>query len=330
MPVTPSPVAAPTTLRFAVTGSSGFVGRHLVAWLMRQGLAVRCLSRHAEARPGTEHRQLDDYLNCEALVAALTGCDVVVHLAARAHVLVDHVSLPEQTFREVNRDSAVTVARAAQAAGLRRFVLISSIGVNGDHSGPRPFTVNDVPAPAEPYAASKWEAEQAVAGVLARGATDFAVLRPALVYGADCPGNFRLLLRLVHRLPIVPLGGLCRLRSLIYVENLCDAIVHAALHPGAAHQTFLLSDGVDLSVADVVTTLARAFGKPRGRVLAVPEPLLRLLAAVIGKRQAMAKLANALAVDASAFRDATGWVAPILPAQGLAETARGYLAAQRR
>ena len=319
----------PGKRRFALTDSSGFVGRHLVGRLLRDGHAVRCLSRQAATQPGTEHRQLHNYLDLTPLIQALAGADVVIHLAARAHVLADTAASPEQAFREANCDSAVAVARATQAVGAQRLVLIRSIGVNGDHTGQRPFTADDAPAPAEPYAVSKWQAEQAVAALLAHGPTGLVVLRPALVYGADCPGNFARLMALVLRLPIVPLGGLHRPRSLIHIDNLCDAIVHAALHPAASGRTFLLSDGAALSVAELASTLAQAFGKPASRVWPVPESLLRMLAAAVGKRSAVDKIAHGLVVDACAFRLATGWVAPNSPAVGLAQTARGYLAARQ-
>lgn len=319
----PRPASAP--IRIAVTGSSGFVGRHLVRWLQRQGHAVRSLSRQAAAEPGVEHVQVPDYMDVQTLSVALAGCDAVVHLAARAHVLNDTANSPAAAFDEANRASAVAVAQAARQAGLRRMVLVSSIGVNGAHSGTRPFTADDRPAPAEPYAASKWQAEQAVKSLLGEGPTEWVVLRPTLVYGADCPGNFRRLLKLVHRLPLVPLGGLHRRRSLVHVDNLCDALGMAAQHPCAAGRTFVLSDGHDLSVAQVARLLAQGMGKA-GRVWAVPEAWLRLLAGLAGRDTTLDKLALPLEVDSSAFGTATGWLPPLAPEPALLATARAYLA----
>ena len=317
---------------FAVTGSSGFVGRHLVGYLRRQGHGVRCLSRQAAVPAATlagiEHVQLRNYVDKQALVTALQGCDVLVHLAARAHVLDERAVSPEQAFREANLDTAVAAAQAAAEAGVPRVLMVSSIGVNGNRTFGRAFTANDSPAPSEPYAVSKWQAEQAMAGALAGTRTDLVVLRPPLVYGADCPGNFRLLLKMVHKLPIVPLGALRQPRSLIHVENLCDAIALAALHPATAGRTFVLSDGADLSVAQLAVELCRGFGKQVGSVWAVPESLLRLLAMAAGKYPAIDKLAAGLTVDVSAFIAATGWQPPLTPAQGLEQTARAYLALQ--
>ena len=327
----PDTAATPPTrvTRFAVTGTSGFVGRHLVAYLLRQGHRITCISRHGTALPGTEHRPVRDYLDVPALTQAMAGAEAVIHLAARAHMLNDTAASPEQAFREANLDGALAVARAARSAGVARLVLVSSIGVNGNATRGRAFTAADRPEPAEPYAVSKWDGEQAVTRELADSPTGLVILRPTLVYGADCPGNFRLLLNLVHRLPIVPLGALTRRRSLIHVDNLCDALSLAALHPGALSRTFLLSDGQDLSVAEVARILCRAFGKNPTRVVAVPEGLLRALAGLAGKGGAITKLAAELAVDSTEFRAVTGWRPPLAPAEGLAQAAAGFAAARR-
>jgi UDP-4-keto-D-FucNAc 4-reductase len=313
--------------RFAVTGSSGFVGRHLVAMLLKSGRTVRCVSRQAAAASGAEHVQLANYTESAALLSAFEGCDAVVHLAARAHVLSESDASPEGAFRTANLETALAVARACVEAGVRRLVLLSSIGVNGNRTASRAFTAEDRPEPSEPYAVSKWQAEQAVTAALAGTGTSLVILRPTLVYGADCPGNFQLLLRWVHRLPVVPFGGLRQPRSLIHVDNLCSAILHAAEHEAAAGRTFLLSDGVDLSVAEVVAILANGFGKPRSRIWSIPLALLELLANAVGKRRALDKLAAALVVDSRAFTTATGWRAPRAPAEALAMTARDYRSA---
>lgn len=326
--MSPRTDSEPPAPMFAVSGSSGFVGRHLVAHLRQQGRRVRCMSRRAAVPADPEQVQLRNYVDKPALVDALRGCDVLVHLAARAHVLSDHEAAPEQAYRVANHDSAVAIAQAAAEAGVARFVLVSLIGVNGHRTFGRAFTEDDVPAPEEPYAVSKCQAEKAIASALNGTPTRLVVLRPPLVYGADCPGNFRQLLKLVHRLPVIPLGGLRQPRSLIHIDNLCSAIIHAALHPAAVGRTFLLADGVDLSVSDVVRHLARGFGKPSTRVWPVPEFLLRALAAPLGRSHAVDKLAAALAVDASAFATIIGWRPPLTPEEGLARTTRDYLYSQ--
>ncbi|GEM_PF-46159 len=320
-------------VKFAVTGATGFVGRHLVRKLQISGHSVTCLSRQSSALPralqGVQHRQLDNYLNIDTLTRALAGVDVVVHLAARAHVLEKTAVSDEDAFKVANVESAVAVARAARTARARRFVLISSIGVNGDCTNGIPFTENDEPRPQELYAVSKWRAEQKIRSELADGPTDFVILRPTLVYGSECPGNFRLLLNLVYHLPLVPLGALHRPRSLIHVENLCDAIIKASVQPAVSRQTFVLSDGLNFSIAEVARTLSHAFGKDPKCVIPIPEAILRSAACLIGKSDSAHKLLAELAVDSSAFQKVAGWTPPIEPVLGLEETARWFASREK-
>jgi len=304
--------------RVAVTGASGFVGGHLVAALGLAGAQVQALSR-ADAT-------LASYLDSDALARRLAGCDAVVHLAARAHRLNDaDPARAEAAFREANVDGARALAQAARAAGLRRVVLVSSIGVHGSRTQGRPFTEADAPRPDEPYAVSKWQGEQAAAEVLAGSATELVVLRPPLVYGPGAPGNFGQLLGLVKRLPLVPLGGLHRPRSLIHIDNLCSAIGLACWHPQAAGRHFVLCDGDDVSVADIARELAAGLGRSPRCVVDMPEPWLRRAATLLGRGAAIDKLAGELRVDASAFRAATGWQPPRRALEALRATAAASL-----
>jgi UDP-4-keto-D-FucNAc 4-reductase len=200
-------------------------------------------------------------------------------------------------------------------------VFVSSIGVNGSHTSCRPFTEADTPRPVEPYGHSKWEAEQELARLLSGSAMEYVIVRPPLVYGSGCPGNFGRLVRLVARAPVVPLGSLNAPRSFIHVDNLVDALLCAAVHPGLNGKIFLLADGRDVSVGEVVRRLAEALGRGRHTVLNVPPWLLSTAAKLTGRTAAYAKLASALQVDASAFSRATGWRAPVDPTEGLHETA---------
>lgn len=312
----------------AVTGASGFVGRRLVNWVQAKEYEVAQLARgNVERAAADRFRRVPDYRDAGALQKALADCDVVVHLAARAHRLHDaDRATAEAAFREANVDGARALATAARQAGLRRVVLVSSIGVHGSRTSGRPFTEADAPRPQEPYAVSKWEGEQAVADALEGSATELVVLRPPLVYGPGAPGNFAQLLGLVRRLPWVPLGGLHRQRSLIHVDNLCDAIELAIRHPQAAGRRFVLCDGDDVSVAEIAHELAMGFDRNPACVVNVPEGLLRAAASLLGRGAAVAKLADELRVDASAFRAATGWVPPRRAREALRETA----AASRR
>lgn len=305
-------------MRAAVTGATGFVGRHLVAHLRDHGDEVLALSRR-EA-PGVDVAL--DYLSVPSLTRALAGCDVVHHLAARAHQPRD----PQEAaaFQRANVDTTVAVAQACVAAGVGRLVFCSSIGVNGPRSGRAPFTGDDAPAPAEPYAVSKLAAERRLADVLAGSATQHVILRPPLVYGPDCPGNFRTLLRLATRAPLVPLGGLREPRTFIHIDNLVSALRMAAGHAAAAGRTFTVGDAEDLSVAEIVRTVAGVIG--RGRVVDVPPALLGLILRLLGRGDAWSKLSAPLQVDIGPFVAATGWKPPRAARQALRETARAFVA----
>lgn len=311
--------------RIAVTGASGFVGRPLVQRLRRDGV-VTAISRSGVS-DGVASVRMATYLDTHALRRSFEGCAVVVHLAARAHRSPNSDrAAAEAAFRAANVDVTRSVAQAARAASSRRLVLVSSIGVHGSRTQGRPFTEADAPRPDEPYAVSKWQGEQAAAEVLAGSATELVVLRPPLVYGPGAPGNFGQLLGLVKRLPLVPLGGLHRPRSLIHIDNLCSAIGLACWHPQAAGRHFVLCDGDDVSVADIARELAAGLGRSPRCVVDVPEPWLRRAAALLGRGAAIDKLAGELRVDASAFRAATGWQPPRRAREALRATAAASLA----
>jgi len=305
-----------------VTGASGFVGRALCAALVSFGHRVRMAARAPQPDlPGAV--AVGDIGPATDWRAALAGIDSVVHLAARTHVLRETAADPLGEFRRTNVGGSERLARAAAAMGVRRFVFLSSVKVNGESTAARPFTESDAPYPEDAYGRTKLEAEQALAGISAATGLEVVVLRPPLVYGPGVKGNFLRLMRLVARGLPLPLGAIRNQRSLVYVGNLADAIVKSLDAPQAAGRTYLVSDGEDLSTPDLVRGLARALGvKPR--LLSLPPAALGLAATLAGKRAEFARLTGSLQVDSSRIRRELDWRPPFTLAHGLELTAKWY------
>jgi len=310
--------ARPDTV--AVTGADGFVGRALCSHLEAHGVSVRRLQRAS----GGEKRAftVGDIGPDTDWSAALQGIHDVVHLAARVHVMRDRTADPLAEYRRVNVEGTRTLARAAVTAGVARLVFLSSIKVNGE-STRLPFTEDDVPAPQDAYGVSKWEAEQALRQVAHGSAMQLVVLRPPLIYGPGVGANFLRLMRAVAQGVPLPLGAIDNRRSLLYLGNLVDAIRLCLSQPGARGQLFLLSDGDDVSSAQLVHRLAAAL-QVRPRLLRVPAAWLRTAGRLMGKSAAVERLVGSLQVDSSRFRATLGWSPPFSLEQGLAETARWY------
>ena len=304
-----------------VTGADGFVGGALCEALAASARRVRRAVR--VTRPGlTDTVASGDIGPDTDWRSALEGVSSVVHLAARTHVLREAAADPLAEYRRVNLDGTRRLAQQAGRAGVRRLVFVSSIKVNGETTG-RPFTEEDAPRPEDAYGISKWEAEQALARVAGETGLQVAVLRPPLVYGPGVKGNFLRLMGLVARGTPLPLSSIANRRSLIYVGNLVDAVIKAIDVPAAAGRAYLVSDGEDVSTPDLVRAIARALGIPP-RLLPCPPAMLRLGAALTGKRAELARLTGSLQADGSRARRELDWRPRLTLAQGLAATARWY------
>lgn len=313
-------------MRVLVTGAGGFIGRALLPLLLDGGMAVRAALRRGPG-PNFDARvevvPVGDIGPATEWSAALAGVDAVVHLAARVHVMDDAAADPLAAYRETNTRGTLRLAEAAAAAGVRRFVFLSTVKVNGESTAPeRPFRETDAPAPTDPYAVSKAEAERGLLA-MAGGGFEPVVLRPPLVYGPGVGANFLRLLRLADRALPLPLASVANRRSMIYVGNLASAIVAALGAPGLGGRVFLVADGEDVSTPELWRRLAAALGRP-SRLWPCPVPLLRLLAALTGRGAEMERLTGSLAVDANALRAAAGWIPPVRLAEGLARTADWY------
>lgn len=319
----PSPAGGRNTI--LVTGATGFVGRALAARLLSDGRAVRAAARTLSAAlPARVERVAVGELGPETDWAhAVDGVDAVVHLAARVHMAGENEPTALPLFRMVNAAASEGLARAARNAGVRRLVLVSTTTIYGDRSLGRPFDESSPPAPATPYAQSKLEAEHLVATALAQSATELVVLRPPLVYGPDARGNFARLVRLVQRGIPLPLGSVRNRRSLVFVDNLVDAIVRALDHPAAAGRTYIVSDGEDVSTSDLFVRTAAALGR-HARLFACPPSLLRLAGGLLGRGDEVSRLLDDMSVDSSLIRAELGWRPPYTLAEGLTRSAGSH------
>jgi nucleoside-diphosphate-sugar epimerase len=309
--------------KILVTGATGFAGRALVPALVSAGWQVRATARQFSVWPhpgvpGLDFIQAD--LSTERDLSALVnGVDAVVHLAARAHVMREHATDPLSEFRAANVAPTSRLAAAAARAGAKKFVLASSIKVNGEGAGERPYTESDPPGPQDAYGVSKLEAEQALHEQASLHGFSAVILRPPLMYGPGVGGNFRRLMRLVERGVPLPLGSASKLRSLLFVGNFCSGVLAALDRPGAGTRVYLLSDGEDISVGELVRRLARALGRP-ARVFPFPAAALRWGAAAVGLGPECRRLTESLRIDSSRARRDLDWSPPYSLDQGLALT----------
>ncbi len=312
------PTADYSVMEPLITGASGFIGRALVARLSDAGrLPVTGTVRHSSPALPNSVQQivLGDLSPDTDWSHALQGRDRVVHLAARAHVMRDRVE-PLAEFRRINVECTLNLARQAVMSGVRRFVFVSSVGVNGTATAAAPYRESDPPAPREPYAVSKWEAEDALRLLSNSTGMEIVIIRPPLVYGPDAPGNFGRLYRLVRRGIPLPFGAVQNSRSLVGLQNLVDFIVMCMEHRSAAGETFLVSDGEDLSTADLIRRMAGAMGRTC-RLVPVPPAVLMAGATLVGRREMAQRLMGSLQVDISKARRILGWVPPVSVDEGL-------------
>jgi nucleoside-diphosphate-sugar epimerase len=254
---------------------------------------------------------------------ALEGVEAVVHLAARVHVVDDRAPDPLAAYRRLNVAATERLAEAASRRA-RRFVFVSSVKVNGEQTTAKPFDEMDLANPAEPYAVSKWEAENALRRIAARSGMEVVIIRPPLVYGPGVRANFLRLMQAVYGGLPLPLPHIENRRSLIGVENLAHVLVQCVNHPAAANRTFLVSDDEDISTRELVSRIARAFGRPC-RLVTLPESWLRLTARVMGRQEEMARLFGSLTVSCVSVRERLGWSPPVALNDGLEATTRWYV-----
>jgi nucleoside-diphosphate-sugar epimerase len=240
----------------------------------------------------------------------LNSVETIVHTVALVHNMKEKTFSSLNEYRRVNVDVTVNLARHAASAGVKRFIFLSSIKVNGERTDPgRPFSVFDDPAPKDPYGVSKYEAEQRLRELEQTHGIEIVIIRLPLVYGAEVKGNFKSLLQLCSKGIPLPFGSIHNKRSFIGLDNLIDFIVTCITHPAAAHQTFLVSDNEDLSTTELLNAIGKAKNVPV-KLLPFPPFLLRIAAAIIGKNHLITRLCDSLQIDASHARNVLGWTPP--------------------
>lgn len=303
-----------------VTGGNGFVGRSMLRRLkMDRVFGVRGAYRsgRGEDVPWSACRAPDLGSSVCDWSEALVDIDLVVHAAARVHVMSDKAINPLAEFRKVNVEGTLNLAKQAAKLGVKRFIFVSSIKVNGETTEPgRPFTADDTPAPMDLYGVSKLEAEQGLQQLACETDMELVIIRPPLVYGSGVKGNFASMIKLVEKGIPLPLGAINNHRSLVGLDNLVDLIVTCIDHPKAANQVFLAGDGEDLSTSELLRRVAKAMGKP-SRLIPVPACLLQFGATLLGKKAVGQRLLGSLQVDISSTRERLGWTPPLSVDEGL-------------
>jgi len=310
-----------------VTGANGFIGAALCVELLERGFSVRGAVRLEKSTVEGVERAVVGALNDETQWDdALRGVDVIIHLAARVHVRHDDAKFSLDEFRRVNLAGTEHLARCAAASGVRRLVYASSIKVNGEETcGAEKFTEMDVPSPQDAYGISKMEAERALHRVAEETGMEIVIVRPPLVYGVGVKGNFAQMLRVLSKGVPLPLAKVKNQRSLIYLGNLVDALILCATHPSSVGQTYLVSDGEDISSSDLLRQLGAEMGHP-ARLFPCPVVLLKLAGRMAGKVEQIKRILGSLRVDSDKIRRELGWIPPFGVRQGLKRTAHLYQA----
>lgn len=302
-----------------VTGATGFVGRHLCALLARRGYdvvgTVRSLSTGAKG-PGYDIREIGDIGDAIDWGPLLDGVDFVVHLAARVHVMDEQESDPLAAFRRVNVEGTKRLLRSDGMRNVKRFVFLSTVKVHGEATRASPFAVLDAPAPTDPYAQSKLEAELSLEAIGSEIGLETVIIRPPLVYGPGVGGNFYRLMQMVSKGLPLPFGRVDNRRSLVGVDNLCDLITECLSNPLAPGNRFLVSDNADVSTAELIRIIAGAMGRP-ARLLPVPPGMLRFAAKMLGRSAEAARLTGSLQVDVQDTMGILDWQPPLGVSDGV-------------
>lgn len=306
-------------MRVLVTGASGFIGQSLIRELKFRKIEVIEVRRSESGLGNKNVFTIADFNAKNVWDQALVQCDVVIHLAALVHQLGNRSNLPLDEYLDVNLHHTINLANEAIIAGVKRFIFVSTVGVNGGSDMDSPFSETDLPNPHNHYAFSKMLAEQALHKISAKTSLEVVIIRPPLVYGANVKGNFAQMIKVLDQGIPLPFASVTNLRSFIYVENLVDALILCSTHPNAVGQTYLVSDDQDISTPDLLRKLSSAMGLPT-RLFHCPLMLMWLAGRLIGKSDQIDKLVSSLQVDISKIRRELCWEPPFTLDEGLKAT----------
>jgi len=305
-------------VNIVLTGATGFLGSRVADQIEQQNhLNLTCILRRPLPKVGKRKVIYNSLEDCTDWSIVLKNQRVVIHTAARAHIMREEKADPLAEYRKVNVEGTLNLARQAVVAGVKRFIFISSIKVNGERTSKgQPFNSHDAPSPEDFYGISKHEAEQGLRALAVETGMEVVIIRPPLVYGPGVKGNFASMIKLVGKSLPLPLGAVHNKRSLVALDNLVDLIITCIDHPGAANQTFLVSDGEDMSTTQLLRGVAQAMGKP-SRLIPVPASLLQFAATLLGKKAVAQRLLGSLQVDISHTQKCLNWTPPLAVKQGL-------------
>ena len=312
-------------MKILITGSSGFLGSNIINKLELLDYNIISVLRKITSASSSNSMQIGEINGDTDYKDIFVGTDIVIHCAARAHIMNEEVADTLAEYRWVNVDGTLNLAQQAADAGVKRFIYISSIKVNGEStSGSVPFTEKDTATPIDPYGVSKYEAEEGLKKIAAETGMEVVIIRPPLVYGAGVKANFLNLLKLSSTKFPLPFGLVNNKRSMVYVNNLVDFIVKCIDHSAAANQTFLISDNDDLSLSGLLQLIRKSMNKS-ARLIPVPIFLFKLAGLIFRKQDVVDRLVGDLQVDTSKAISLLDWKPPYTVEQGIQATVDSFL-----
>ena len=309
-----------------VTGASGFVGKALLPKLLAKGFLVRALIRKHGfyTSPKIDYIKINDLAEIKDLTQSLLEVDVVIHLAARVHVMSENIESPLDEYRRVNVQQTINLARHAANLGVKRFIFISSAKVNGELTRVnKPFRPDDQPNPRDPYSISKMEAEDALIRLSRETDMEIVIIRPPIIYGPGVKANFLRLIKIIDKGIPLPFGSVQNFRSMIFIDNLLDLIIRVIDHPDAAGEILLVSDDEDVSTKCLINHLSHELGR-KARLIRFPERLLSLLFKVLGKSDIYNRLIGSFQLDIKRTKEKIGWNPPVNFEQAIKITIKSY------